>query len=605
MKVEVDFKGKIIVIGITAVMLVYLSRLFYMQVIDDSYEEYAKQNALRNITEFPARGLIYDRFENLLVYNEATYDLMCVFGQVKDFDTLEMCRILSLTYEDVLNRLAKAKSHAYFLPFIFEKQLSKEDYGVLQEKLYKYPGFFVQSRTLRTYPNNTAAHTLGYVGEVSPACIEADPYYKPGDYAGISGLERFYEEHLRGVKGQRLILVDVHNREQGSFRNGEMDVAPIPGKNIWTSIDMELQMYGEKLMQNKKGSIVAIDPRTGEILCMVTSPSYDPNLLVGRVRGNNYIKLMKDTINVPLFNRAIMARYPPGSTFKLANALIAQQEGVANAQTAYFCEGGYRYAGRVLGCHVHPTPLNLAGSVQHSCNAYYCKLFASLIDNRKKYKDINEAYTVWRNHILALGFGDKFGSDIPSELRGFIPVVEYFNKIYGAKGWSAQTIISMAIGQGEVLATPLQMANMTAIIANRGFFYTPHLVRAIGHKDSLNLKYKEKRFSGIDEAYFAPVIKGMEDVVVAGTGQRAAVPGIRVAGKTGTAENPHGANHSVFVCFAPVENPQIALSVLVENSGAGGVWAAPIAGLMVEYYLKRKISKPDVEKTIMEAKFIK
>lgn len=602
--VDAKNRRKVIIISLGAVMFIYLCRLFYMQVIDDSYDIYAKQNALRILTEYPARGLIYDRNDSLLVYNEATYDLMCIFGQIKTFDTLELCNLLDLTYEDILVRLKKAKKQAY-LPFIFEKQISKEDYGVLQEKLYKYAGFYVQSRTLRKYPNNTAAHTLGYIGEVSPERIEADNYYKMGDYIGISGLERYYEKTLRGTKGQRLVLVDVYNREHGSFKNGEMDVIPIPGQNMWISIDMTLQMYGEKLMQNKKGSIVAIEPSTGEILCLVTSPSYNPNLLVGRSRSSNYCNLLKDSINVPLFNRAIMAMYPPGSTFKLVNALIAEQEGFANPNTRFSCEHGYHYSGRVLGCHNHPSPLNLSGAVQHSCNAYFCKLFASMIDNRKKYHSTQEAYNTWQNYILKLGFGQKFGSDIPSELKGFIPTSEYFDKIYGKQGWRAQTIISMAIGQGEVSTTPLQMANLTAIIANKGFYYTPHFLKAINRKDSLSKEYSQPHDSGIDACYFDPVIKGMEDVVLAGTGRRATVPGIRVAGKTGTAENPHGANHSVFVSFAPVNSPKIALAVIVENSGAGGVWAASIAGLMIEYYLTRKITRPDVEEMILDANFIK
>ncbi|MEG2071426.1 MAG: penicillin-binding transpeptidase domain-containing protein, partial [Bacteroidales bacterium] len=417
-----------------------------------------------------------------------------------------------------------------------------------------------------------------------------------GDYVGISGIEKAYEQELRGVKGKRVVLVDVYNREKGSYNNGEEDVRPVSGTSLWSTLDLTLQRYGEMLMSNKRGSIVAIEPATGEILCIVSSPSYDPNLLVGKARSKNYVMLMHDSIRKPLFNRALMAMYPPGSTFKLANGLIAQEEGVLAASSVYYCPGGYRVGSHTIGCH-HSGPANLASAVQFSCNFYFCKAFYSIISNKQKYPTIQEGYQAWRNHIMALGFGQKFDTDLPYELKGIIPTPEYFDKKYNNR-WNGNSVVSIGIGQGEVGTTPLQMANLLAIIANRGYYVKPHVIKAIGSKNNPNTRFNEKIDAQISPQYFEAVIQGMEMAVLAGTARAAQISGIKVAGKTGTAQNPHGKDHSVFALIAPIENPKIVVFCLVENAGWGGTVAAPIASLIAELYLTGKISRPNVEENI-------
>lgn len=598
MKKAYSSRQNIIILFFLIVGILFTLRLFYIQVIDDSWEISSNKNALRNKIQYPSRGLIYDRTGKLMVYNEATYDLMVVPNQISQLDTLELANLLDITVEEVRNRLIKARNYSLFASSIFEKQITKETYGFIEEKLYKFPGFYVQPRTLRYYPLPIAAHTLGYIGEVNDKILSENPYYSIGDYIGISGIEKSYEEVLRGRKGVRVMMVDVHNREKGSFRNGEFDTVAIPGKSIWSSIDMKLQEYGEKLMQNKKGSIVAIEPSTGEILCIVSSPSYDPNLMVGHSRSKNYIKLLKDSINKPLFNRALMALYPPGSTFKIANALIGLQEGVLTPETKFSCEGGFIFGNLKVGCHNHASPLNLQQSIQHSCNAYYCKAFRAIIDNRKKYKTTREAYNKWRSYLVKMGFGTTFDTDLPYELKGFIPTAEYYDKYHGKNRWKSLSIISLGIGQGELGTTPLQLANFTAMIANRGYYFKPHIVRAIGRQNSLNKKYSQRNYVGINPEHFIPVIQGMENVVLAGTATKARISDITTAGKTGTAQNPHGKDHALFIGFAPIDKPQIAIAVVVENAGFGGVWAAPIASLMIEYYFNRKITRLDIEASL-------
>lgn len=585
--------------------MVFFVRLFYLQIIDDSSVLYANRNALRYVIQHPARGIIYDRNGKLMSYNEATYDLMVVPNQVSQLDTADLCRILGLTPEGVRERLEKATAYSRFSSSIFEKQISNDMYGYLEEKMYKFQGFYVQSRTLRKYPVPAAAHTLGYVGEVNDAAIAKNPYYKPGDYIGVSGIEKSYEEFLRGRKGVRVTMVDVHNREKGSFRNGMYDTIAEAGKSLWSTIDLELQAYGEKLMKGKKGSIVAIEPSTGELLTIVSSPSYDPNLLVGRKRAENYMKLLRDSLNNPLFNRALMAMYPPGSTFKIVNALIGEQEGVLVPSTQFSCELGFHAGSLTVKCHRHPSPLNLAGSIQNSCNAYYCKAFKAIIDNRKKYKNSKEGYNAWRQYVLKMGFGKKFNSDLPYELKGILPSAEYYDKTRGKNAWKALSIISLAIGQGELGTTPLQMANMAAIIANRGYYMTPHIVKAIGNEKNINLRFNTPNETGIDSKYFDPVIQGMTDAVTKGTATAAKQTDFTIAGKTGTAQNPHGEDHSIFICFAPVKEPKIAMCVIVENGGFGGVIAAPIASLMIEYYLTRKVTKKDIEDKISNINLIR
>ncbi len=586
-------------IGLLAV--IYLVRLFSLQVMNKTYKDKANQNALRYITEHPARGLIYDRNDSLLVYNDAAYDLMVVPNELRPFDTAELCRVLDLTKEDVEKKIARAIKYSKILPSLFEQQISKEDYGFLQEKMYEFPGFFVQNRTLRSYPNPVAAHILGYVSEVNDQDMENDNYYKMGDYIGKSGIEKAYESVLRGVKGKRVVLVDVHNREMGSYDNGSEDVVPVPGTSIWSTLDLQLQRYGEELMKNKRGSIVAIEPKTGEILCIISSPSYDPNLLVGTARPKNYGVLLEDP-KKPLFNRALMASYPPGSTFKLANGLIALQEGIITPSTIYSCSGGgYHIGSHVVHCH-NCGGLNIYSAIQRSCNTFFCRAYYNILSNRSKYKNIDEAYTAWLDYMMSMGFAQKYDTDLPYELKGSIPTAAYFDKKYN-NSWNGNTVVSMGIGQGEAAVTPLQMANMLAVIANQGYYIKPHVVRAIGHRDSLNTQYSEKIYSKIKPQHFATVLQGMKMVVTAGTGRGAQIPGIEVAGKTGTAQNPHGADHSVFALIAPANNPKIVIFCLVENGGFGASVACPIASLMAEKYLNGEVKREDLEKRMKDLSF--
>lgn len=595
-------RKNIIIAFMLLIVGVYLIRLFSIQVVDKSYKQKAARNAIREVTITPPRGMIYDRNDSLIVCNEVAYDLMVIPKNVKPFDTADLCNILDITKEELVKRLEKAEKYSPLLPSPVEQQMPKEDYGFLQEKMQKFPGFFVQNRILRNYPIPAAAHILGYIGEVTDAQMREDNYYQLGDYVGISGIEKSYEEELRGNKGKRMVLVDVRNREQGPYKNGDEDVPATPGSCLWSTLDIELQAYGEKLMAHKKGSIVAIEPSTGEILCIVSSPSYDPNLLVGKYRSHNYAKLFLDSVNTPLFNRALKACYPPGSTFKLANGLIAEQEGVLNAYTIYNCGGGYVIGNHTIGCH-HGGPTDLVSAVRHSCNTYFCRAFYNTVSSHK-YHSIQSGYQAWKNHIHRLGFGEKFNTDLPYESKGIIPSVEYFNKKY--KGhWNGNSIVSMGIGQGEVGSTPIQMANLIAIIANRGYYYKPHVVKAIGTRDTPNLRYSQRIDCGIESRYFAPIIEGMRQAVSSGTGTMAKIEGVDIAGKTGTAQNPHGADHSVFACFAPVSTPQIAVFVLVENGGWGGTVAAPIASLIVEYYLHREVKRKDLEKQMTSLRLIK
>jgi penicillin-binding protein 2 len=596
---------KVIFIGLFLFTgLIFLIRLFYIQVIADKYILSANNNVLRYITQYPARGLIYDRYGKLLVYNEAAYDLMVTPKQVKVIDTLELCKLIGIDRQDFIDRLKKARNYSPYRASIFEAQISRENYGYLEEKMFKFPGFFVQSRTLRKYTSPYAAHTLGYIGEVWNEIIQKDPYYRSGDYIGISGVEKSYEEVLRGQKGLKIRVVDVFNRDKGSFQNGRYDTNAFAGTDLYSSLDIELQGYGELLMKNKKGSIVAIEPSTGEILCLVTSPSYDPNLLVGRARKKNYKILSEDSVYVPLFNRALMAMYPPGSTFKLVDALIGQQDEVLNKDTRYGCPGGFSLGnGKMVGCHQHWSPLDLKQSIQFSCNTYYCRVFKSIID-KKPFTSTRAGYEYWRNHVMSFGFGKKLNCDIPGELNGNIPSSNYYDKYHGINRWRSLSIISLAIGQGEIGITPLQLANLSALIANKGSYYTPHIIKAIRTEGEKNKKYETGIKCDIDPVYFDIVIEAMHDVVEAGTGTEAKIDSIAVCGKTGTAQNPHGKNHSIFIAFAPMNKPAIAISVVVENAGYGATWAAPIASLMIEKYIKRSVNRKEVEQRMIDGDLI-
>ncbi|MDP4266244.1 MAG: penicillin-binding protein 2 [Bacteroidota bacterium] len=604
MKKTYDSRKNVITIIFISVGIVFVMRLFYLQIIDNTYKLSADNNVLRYVTDSPGRGYVLDRNGKILVYNEPCFDLMVIPKLVKKIDTVSFCNIMNITKDDFVKRMVRAKQYSPFRASIFEKQIAIDDtiYVYLQEKIFQFQGFYFQRRILRKYPNPIAAHALGYIGEVTPEIAEKDPYYKSGDYIGISGIEKSYEKELRGKKGMIIQMVDVFNNEKGHYKDGKMDIKPVAGKNLYSTLDLDVQEYGEKLMKNKRGSIVAIEPSSGEILTLISSPDYDPNLLVGRVRARNYGVLLKDKLK-PLFNRALMAKYPPGSTFKLVNALIGLQEGVINPETRFSCERGFHFGGINVQCHEHPSPLDLEESIANSCNAYYCKTFKALIENRK-YHSTKEAYNAWRNYVLSFGFGNKFFSDLPHELKGNIPTAEYYDKYHGKGAWRALTIISLSIGQGEIGTTPLQLANLAATIANRGYYYTPHLIKKIGESEAINPRFRIKHKTLVDERYFLPVIEGMHKTMLEGTGVGAKLEGVEICAKTGTAQNPHGKNHSIFIAFAPKDNPKIAISVIIENAGYGATWAAPIASLMIEKYLKRKVSRTEIEERMINANLL-
>lgn len=598
---------KYIVIGFfILVALIYIFRLFYIQIIDEKYKKYAENNAFRYRTEYPVRGYIYDRNGKLLVQNALSYDLLVTPKMVKNCDTVSLCEVLDITRAEFLKRIKKAcqAPNSPRKESIFEKQLSAKVYAALQEKLYRFKGFDVQARTVRKYPRPIAAHLLGYIGEVSKEKAAKDPYYKEGDYIGVSGIERSYEEALRGKKGTQIVMVDVHNKTKGRYMDGLYDTLAIPGKALFSSIDMDLQEYGEKLMRGKKGSIVAIDPSTGEILCLISSPAYDPNLLVGgKERSKNFTKLFYDSMNVPLLNRALQGLYPPGSTFKLIDALIAQNDGLIKRSTSYPCHGGYPPMGGRPKCHAHGA-VDLPGSIATSCNSYYSYVFREITD-QKKYPKFEDGYNHWRDNVKSFGPGTKLGTDLPYDKPGNVPSVEYYDKVFGKNHWRSNTVVSLGIGQAELLLVPLQMANVVAIVANRGYYYVPHCIKGVGVEKYLDPRFKVKHYVTVQnqEAYLN-VIDGMQKCFDAGTATASKIPGIVACGKTGTAENPHGKDHAVFQAFAPRDNPKIAMVCFVENAGFGGTWSAPIVSLMIEKYLTGKVTRPEMEKRMMEADLI-
>ena len=597
--------------AVLAIVAIYVVRLFSLQVGNNDYKRYADSNAFQRKMLYPSRGFIYDRNGELLVYNQPAYDVMMIPREMRNLDTLDFCNTLGITIEQFEQYIADMKNkrknpgYSTYTPQVFMTQLSARDYGRLQEKLYRYPGCYIQNRVLRQYSRPVAANVLGNIREVSPSDIERDDYYRRGDYTGDLGVEKSFEEVLRGVKGEEILLRDAHGRIKGKYEDGRYDVQPISGRNITLSIDADLQAYGEKLMQGKTGAVVAIEPATGEILALVSSPTYDPSILVGRERGKNYAKLTRDPAN-PLFDRAIMAMYPPGSTFKPTQGLIFLEEGIITPETTYPCTGGFVVGGLRVGCHGHPSPLPLIPSLATSCNAYYCYGLRSMLDNRRRYESTSEAFEIWKNHLVSMGYGYRLGIDLPGEKRGFLPNSKYYDKFYGENRWRALTIISIAIGQGEILATPLQIANLAATIANRGYFYTPHIVKAI--QDSvIDTTYTERRYPTIDSHYYDYIVEGMRAAVTGGTCRTANLPDIEVCGKTGTAQNPHGRDHSAFMGFAPTDNPQIAIAVYVENAGFGATYGVPIGSLMMEYYLKGEITDParkDLEQRMFNSKVV-
>ena len=596
------FENRPYIIGgfFSVIIIIFIVRLFSIQVVDDSFKTSSENNVIRKETDHPRRGLIYDRNNELIVYNEAAYDLMITPNQASSIDTNLICTLLSIDTLALEKRLEKAKSYSMYKSSVFMKQISVETYTKLQENMFLMPGFYVQARTLRKYPYSTASHLLGYVGEVNQQIIKKNPYYKEGDYIGVSGIEKAYEDKLKGIKGEKLLLKDVHNNIKGSFKNGKFDTKSIPGKNLTSSIDIFLQNYGEQLMKNKRGSVVAIEPSTGEILCLVSAPNYDPNTLVGRKRSENYTVLNNDSINKPLFNRAALAQYPPGSTFKLINALIGLQEKVIKSNTHFECDDGFVYGEekRKMKCHEHRSPLNLEESIANSCNAYFCNVYKSIIEN---YPTTYEGYDAWRNYVMSFGLGNWLNNDLPTGQKGFVPNKNYYDRIYGKKRWKSLTNLSLSIGQDALLTTPIQMANMTAAIANRGYYYTPHIIKKI-ESDSIESRFKTKIYTEIDSSYFDIVIKGMQEVVEnkeLGTSNIAKMDDVTVCGKTGTAQNPHGEDHSIFIGFAPKDKPKIALAVYVENGGWGSTWAVPIGSLMIEKYINDTISRQYLEERIV------
>ncbi|MFW5644363.1 MAG: penicillin-binding protein 2 [Bacteroidota bacterium] len=596
------FADRKYVIGLLIILsaVVFAGRLFQMQVIDQSYKLSAENNSRREVILYPARGLIYDRNGKLMVSNQAAYDIMVNPIQLDEFDTTDFCHILEISKEDLIARIEKAKDYNHYAPSVFMKLVPAEVSSVFQEKLFKFPGFFVQTRTLRRYSRPIAAHVLGYVGEVSKGTIEKDMYYKMGDYIGISGIEKTYEKILRGKKGKKNYMVDVHSRVTGEWESGRYDQASELGKDIVITIDSDLQEYGEKLMKGFSGSIVALEPSSGEILSMVSVPNYSPGLLVGRGLRRNFRMLSADTLN-PIFNRAVAASYPPGSTFKIINGLIALQEDVLHPSHEFYCDFGYYYRGIFVGCHDHLSPLDLEGSIQNSCNAYFCNVFRRIMED-PEFGRTDSAFNNWRRHVASFGFGNRLNSDIPGDLKGFVPDPSYYNLYYGAGRWNFLTVISLSIGQGELGITPLQMANMTAAIANRGSYYTPHILKEIRSGEQIDPRLREEHKTTIDSAYFETVIDGMDLVVNGGEGSTARIAkmqDVTICGKTGTAENPFGEDHSIFVAFAPKEDPQIAIAVYVENVGFGSTFAAPIASLMIEKYLTGKVERKWIENYVL------
>lgn len=577
----------------------FLIKLFLLQVIQEEYKLSAENNVLRYVTQYPPRGAMFDRNGKLMVFNEAAYDLLVVPKQVIPFDTSELCRLLDITIEEVRATLRKARLYSMVKPSIFLEQLSKEDFAYLEEVMFKFPGFYVQLRTIRKYETPIAAHVLGYIGEVDKRDIDRDPYYKMGDYIGKSGVEKAYEPILRGKKGVKIKLVDVHNREMGSYKDGKYDSISVPGKNVILSLDADLQAYGEQLMRWKKGSIVAIEPSTGEVLVMVSNPSYDPNLLVGRARSKNYTKLTQDPM-IPLFNRATQAQYPPGSTFKTISTVIALQEGVLDVNTRYGCSG----VGTVpISCsHKHASPLSLLHAIEQSCNPYFWQVFKSVLEQRK-FSTMQDAYNFWKEYVASFGVGTILEGDIPDQANGNLPKDSYFDRYYGKKGWRPLTIRSLSIGQGEIEMTPLQLANAAAIFANRGYYYPPHFLKEVEGDPGYTDKYKKKTYSKVSTDYFPILVEGMGLVYqgVSGTARWYKIDSVDCCGKTGTAQNPHGKNHSIFIAFAPMDNPKIAIACVVENSGYGATWAAPIATLIMEKYLKGEIKQKAAEERMLNA----
>ncbi len=601
---EVNNRTRILQIGLLAVAAILIGRLFQIQILDGSYKRDASNNSMVYETIYPPRGIIYDREGRVLVGNKVCYDILVTPREVKAFDTLALAEALGISPDLVREKMAyyrERRTRIGYQTLTFVKQLPVEQYLRFAETQYAFPGFRGQVRSIREYPYDAGGNLLGYINEVNADEIKAEPdVYKGGDYIGKTGLEAIKEKDLRGKKGYHIFLRDSRNRRQNAYMDGEYDLQAVPGKDIVTTIDAPLQQYGQRLMKGKKGSLIAIEPSSGEILAMVSSPGISVNELADI--GQNYGRLIMDP-NRPMFNRTVQASYPPGSVFKLVNGLIGLQEGVLQPWYEYPCSRGYAYSSRhKLGCHEHRSPIDLTQAVMMSCNAYFCYVMKNVLES-SRFSGTADAFDHWRDYVMSFGFGAPLGSDFPSELGGNIPTSKYYDRIYGARRWRFSNIVSLSIGQGEIGATPLQIANLAAIMANRGWFKVPHIVRTD------DAHFTERHYTLVDTAHFEKVIPGMWLAVNGGwgnggTASAAAVEGLDICGKTGTAQNPHGADNSVFICFAPKDNPKIAVVGYVEGGGWGGSTACPIASLLVEKYLTGEISRPELEERMMNLRFI-
>ena len=580
---------------------IFIARLFYIQLIDERYTLNAANNAQRIEKVFAPRGVMLDRNGQVMASNQIAYDVEATPRLMKDVDTVRLAFLLGEEVDRLKRSLRKAKVYSPFRPSAILRGLTANDYARIQEEISFYPGIQLRRRILRKYITPTGGNVLGYVSEVNDYLLSKKPEYEMGDYIGISGIEASYEENLRGRAGRRYITVDNLNRDVGPLQGGKYDQKPVPGENLTLTLDATLQAYGELLMSGKRGSIVAIEPQTGEILALVSAPNYDPNALVGRYRSRNYSRLYTDSINKPLYDRGILAEYPPGSPFKVLNALIALQEGVVSPATQYTCIDGYHFGRLHVGCHCKAGTLDLRGSISKSCNNYHCQILKKTLD---KYPTASQGLDQWNKHVTSFGLGQFLGVDLPTGRKGFVPNGAYYNRVYRTDRWKSPTVISMAIGQGELVVTPIQLANVAAAMANRGYWYTPHVVRQVGSNPVDPEIFHFKHMTTIDPEHFDVIIQGMADVFESGTARASRLEGLPMAGKTGTAENPHGQDHSIFMAFAPVDNPKIALAIIVENGYWGSRWAAPIASLMMEQYIHGQISRPALEKTMVEGSLV-
>lgn len=592
---------RFVIIGFFVVIgVIYLMRLFYLQVLDESYSIESSSNSIKRVIEIPFRGQIYDRYGKLIVYNTPVYDLLVTPKKVRVEDTLRFCKVLGIERQEFDSLLAAAKAYSPFKPSLFLRQLSKEDFASIQDVMVDYKGFEFAKSSLRTYTAPTLANTLGYVSEITKGQLEKqeEPYYRQSDYIGQSGIEKVYENELRGKRGIKFVMQNVAGVYKGSWKNGELDTMAVAGANLYSGIDLAVQQYADSLMVNKVGSVVAIEPKTGQILAMVSAPTYDPNLLASRYFSKNYTVLNRNPYK-PLFNRPVMASYRPGSTFKLIQALVGLQEGVITPGS------GFTHANCPIGCHNHSSTSSVALGVQHSCNPYFYNVFRRIIYNNRiqnTFKASAAGLQDWHERVSKFGIGQRLGIDLPSERKGNLPDKQYYDKIYGEGRWKFSNIYSVSIGEGEILITPLKMANVAAIIANKGYFYTPHVIHGVGDKKQLSPEFTTRHETGISQHHFDPVIEGMIGAIegAGGTAKNARVEGITIGGKTGTSQNKRGDDHSIFIGFAPVENPKIAIAVFVENAGFGGSAAAPIAGLLIEKYLSRKVTNKAMETRMLD-----